>query len=83
MHNALPLVLSERRVNSVTVFVAHLGVFSIFLQNIPWVLSFFPHPHSGLHTLTLCIIPVSLYTKHTRKFPLMFTFIDWLALSSY
>jgi len=75
MHNALPLGLSERRVNLVTVFVAHLDVLSIFLQNIPWVLSFFFHPRSGLHTFTLRIIPDSLYTRQTRKFPLMFTFI--------
>jgi hypothetical protein len=84
MHNALPLVLSERRVSSVTVFVVHLDVFSIFLQNIPWILSFPPPPHrrSRLHTFTLHIIPDSLYTRHTSKFPLMFTFI-WVARAKH
>jgi hypothetical protein len=42
MRNALPLVLPERSVNLVTVFIAHMDVFMIFLQNIPWVLSFSP-----------------------------------------
>jgi hypothetical protein len=81
MHNALPLVLSERSVNSVTVFVAQLDVFSIFCK----ILRGFvipPYPRSGLHTLTVCIIPDSLYIRHTCTFPLMLTFI-WLARANH
>lgn len=51
MHNALPLVLSERSVNSVNVIVAHLDFLSIFLQKIPCVLSFSPTLAQGFTPL--------------------------------
>jgi hypothetical protein len=67
MLNALPLALSERNVNSVTVFVADLDTFSIFLQNIACVLSS-PPPATWLaqgFTLALCVIPDLPYIRHT------------------
>ena len=63
MHNALPLVLSERSVNWVNVIVAHLEVFSIFLQYIPCILSFSPTLAQGFTPLHYASFQIHFTTE--------------------